>query len=142
MSKSHDLIGRCHCGNIGFAFGWPGGRTIPVRACQCSFCVKHGGAYTSHPEGSLHIAIKDRTKAEVYRFGTGTADFHLCRACGVVPVVTSEIDGTRYGVINVNTLEDIDRRRLESSDTDFAGEGTDDRLARRVRNWVPNVTIA
>ena len=45
------INGKCHCGNISYEFLWPEpGSRIPVRACSCTFCTKHGGVYTSHPE--------------------------------------------------------------------------------------------
>jgi hypothetical protein len=59
----------------------------------------------------------------------------VCTRCGVVPVVTSEIDGTRYAVVSVNALEGIDPARLRRGDASFDGEGTESRLARRKRNW-------
>jgi hypothetical protein len=55
------ICGSCHCGNISFELNWlPDPTEIPARACNCSFCTKHGGAWTSLPTGSLRISI-DRT---------------------------------------------------------------------------------
>lgn len=141
-SDLRDVEGGCHCGNIRYTFRLPA-REIPirVRACSCSFCVKHGGVYTSHPEAEINIRIKDPDAIERYRFGTKTADFLICRQCGVVPVVTSWIDDVCFAVVNVNTFENIDRAELDSSTTDFDGEGTGERLARRQRNWVPVVAV-
>src|SRR6476661_5472037 len=84
------ISGSCHCRNISFALDWtPEPSEIPARACTCSFCTKHGGVWTSCPSGSLRIAISDPSLASTYRFGTETADFHVCIRCGGVPVVTS-----------------------------------------------------
>ena len=74
-----------------------------------------------------------------YAFGTKTADFHVCARCGVVPVVSSRIDGRLYAVVSVNAFEGIDAARLKRSPANFDGEGTDSRLERRKRNWIPNV---
>lgn len=135
--------GSCHCRNIRFRLTWTReGPAIPVRACGCSFCVKHGGVWTSDPGGRIEITIADDALVERYRFGTGTADFHVCRGCGVPPVVTSEIGGTVYAVANVNCFDNVDHGTFDRADTDFEGEGTDDRLARRARNWIPNVSFA
>lgn len=71
------------------------------------------------------------------QFGTKTADFHICLICGVLPIVTCVIEGTRYAVVNVNTFEDVDRSQLVETATDFEGETTENRLARRRRNWTP-----
>jgi hypothetical protein len=37
----------------------------------------------------------------------------------------------------VNAFADADRARIVTAAADFEGEGTDDRLARRRRNWTP-----
>ena len=102
---------------------------------------KHGGVYTSHSAGRLAARIKDAALVERYRFGTETADFHICRNCGVVPFVTSNIDGAVFAVVNVNSFEGVDPAELESSPTDFDGETLKSRLARRRRAWIPEVTI-
>ncbi len=132
------IHGSCHCGNVSFTFDWPGGDGfIPVRACSCTFCQKHRGVWTSHPEGLVKLSVGDPARVQRYRFGTGTADFHICTECGVAPIVTSEIDDSEYAVVNVHCFDDVDRADLEESATDFEGESTEDRLARRKRNWSP-----
>lgn len=134
-----DIIrGRCHCGNIGFAFAWPADRPrIPVRACTCDFCRNHGGRWTSNPAGSFRMTVADERRHNVYRFGTRTADFHVCATCGVVPIVTCELDGRRYAVVNINTFVGIDAARLDVQPISFENEGEETRLARRARNWTP-----
>jgi hypothetical protein len=133
------IDGRCHCGNICFTLDWPSDGDIPARACGCTFCTKHGGVWTSHPRAKLEVTITDAALVSRYGFGTHTADFHVCARCGVVPLVTSEIDGKTYAVVNVNTFEDVDASRLKRAGADFEGEETDVRLARRVRNWIADV---
>ena len=134
------IEGSCHCRNVRFALRWePEPPESPARACGCSFCLKHGGVWTSSPSGALRIFVDDPAKVSRYRFGTATADFHVCTACGVPPVVTSEIDGRTYAVVNVNAFDDVDRSRIKVSPASFDGEGTGDRLARRKRGWIPDV---
>ena len=132
------LHGSCHCGNISVTLDWPDRQpAIPVRACGCGLCTKHGAAWTSHPEGRFHLAIRDDSQVKRYRFGTKTADFHVCLACGVMPIATCMIDETPYAVVNVNTFDDVDRAALVKTATNFESETTQDRLARRRRNWTP-----
>jgi hypothetical protein len=134
------IHGKCHCGNISFSLTWePDPAEIPARACGCSFCVKHGGVWTSNPGGALQVALADPSLVSRYAFGTRTAEFHTCTRCGVVPVVTSRIDGRLYAVVSVNAFEGVDPARLRRSPASFDGEGTDSRLARRKRNWIANV---
>ncbi len=53
----------------------------------------------------------------------------------------SEIDGVPYAVVNVNTFEGVDPAILVRRVTDFEGETTAERHARRQRSWTPNVTV-
>ena len=125
------IQGSCHCGNLRFTFDWPGPPgAIPVRACGCTLCRKHGAIWTSHPDGRVAIAIADEARLLRYRFGTRTADFHVCLGCGVVPAVTCEIDGSRYAVVNANTFDGVDRSELIEAATDFEGETCHKRVLR------------
>jgi hypothetical protein len=132
------INGSCHCGNIIITFDWPGSApSIPVRRCSCTLCMKHGAVWTSHPDGRFGIQVVDETQVARYRFGTRTADFHICRTCGVIPIVTCLIEGTQYAVVNVNTFDNVARSQLVETAADFEGETTENRLARRRRNWTP-----
>jgi hypothetical protein len=137
------INGGCHCGNIAFALEWRGDpAAIPARACSCSFCVKHGGVWTSNPKSSLTATLRDASLVSKYVFGTGTATFYVCARCGAVPMVTSEISDHIYAVVNVNALENVDAGRLQRSSANFEGEDLATRLARRTRNWIADVRIA
>src|SRR5436189_5491168 len=135
--------GRCHCGNISFSLTWePDPAEIPARACGCTFCIKHGGVWTSNPRGALKVTVRDPDQRRRYQFGTRTAEFHICMRCGVVPVVTSRIDDHLYAVVSVNAFEGAVASLLRPSPANFDGEGTDDRLARRKRNWIADVEFS
>ncbi|MGZ5093863.1 MAG: GFA family protein [Burkholderiales bacterium] len=134
------IHGKCHCGNISFALTWePDPIAIPARACGCSFCIKHGGVWTSNPGGALEIVVKDPALVSKYAFGTRTAEFHTCARCGIVPVVTSRIENHLYAVVSVNAFEGVDPSLLRRVPASFDGEGEESRLARRKRNWIGNV---
>ena len=136
------IKGGCHCGNVTFSLAWePDPAEIPARACGCSFCAKHGGVWTSHPAGALEVRVEDPALVSRYAFGTRTAEFHVCARCGIVPVVTSRIDGRLYAVVSVNAFEGLDPSLIRRGSADFEGEGTDSRLARRRRNWIADVRI-
>jgi hypothetical protein len=137
-----ELRGSCHCGNVAFSLDWPNETAeIPARACGCSFCVKHGGVWTSNAQASLAVRIREPADVVRYAFGTKTAAFVTCARCGVVPVVTSEIGGRTYAVVSVNAFDGIDRARLRTVPASFDGEGVGERLERRARNWIPDVRI-
>lgn len=134
------IDGRCHCGNIAFSLRWePDPVEIPARACDCSFCTKHGGVWTSNPKGALKVAVEDPQLVSKYEFGTETATFHICRRCGIVPVVTSELEGRLYAVVNVNAFEGIDPAMVRKAPVTFEGEALDNRLARRKQRWIADV---
>ncbi len=134
------ISGRCHCSNISFELTWaPDPVEIRARACTCSFCVKHGGVWTSCPTGALKVTVRDPSLVSKYAFGTKTAEFHVCSKCGIVPVVTSRIGNRLYAVVNVNAFEDVAPSLLRHASTTFEGEKQEDRLARRRRNWIGDV---
>ena len=137
------INGSCHCGNISFALTWePDPLEIPARVCTCGFCSKHGGVWTSNPNGSLSVKVDEPALVSRYAFGTRTAEFHICSRCGVVPVVTSKIDNQLYAVVNVNAFEGVEPSLLRRASATFDGENEDARLGRRKRNWIPSVRYA
>ncbi|MDE1894702.1 MAG: hypothetical protein KGM46_07850 [Pseudomonadota bacterium] len=134
------IHGRCHCGNIAFEFRWePDPEGIPARACTCSFCTKHGAAWTATPGGVLKIGVAEPADVAHHAFATRTAEFHVCTRCGVVPMVTSRIDGRLYAVVNVNTFEGLDSSLLRPSPVSLDDESEGERLARRKRSWIADV---
>jgi hypothetical protein len=134
------IHGRCHCGNIAYILHWePDPERIPARACDCSFCTRHGAVWTSNPQGRLHIEVRDAAHVSAYAFGTRTADFLVCAHCGVVPVAVSRIDGQLYAVANVNTFENVDPALLQHTAAHFGEEDPRVRLDRRQTHWIGEV---
>ena len=132
------ISGQCHCGNINYQFDWPGeGPQIPVRACGCTYCQKHGAVWTSHLNGKLELCITEPQKVHHYQFGHHTATFHICAGCGIVVVASCEMDQAIYAVVNVNTFENVEPIEFDRGNIDFEGENKTERLARRRRNWTP-----
>jgi hypothetical protein len=104
---------------------------LGLRADNCSFCIKHQAAFTSDPRGELFLVAR-------YRFGTMTADFVLCRDCGVF--VAAAMTEPSIAVVNVNVLEARDAFfQNELRVASFDGESTEQRLARRKARWTPLV---
>lgn len=135
------ISGSCHCSNISFALTWePEPSEIPARACSCSFCTKHGGVWTSCPSGTLKLRVKEPSLVSKYEFGTKTAQFHVCSRCGIVPVVTSFIDGRLYAVVSVNAFNGLDPALIRrGAPVSLEGESEGERLSRRKRNWIARV---
>jgi hypothetical protein len=136
------IDGKCHCGNVAFVLDWPGAPSeIVARECSCSFCIKHGGVWTSNRDARLSATLQYAALVSKYAFGTGTATFYVCTRCGVVPIVTSEIANHLYAVVNVNTFENSDSLHLRRQPVSFDVEEQQSRLARRERNWIADVRI-
>lgn len=138
--SSFRIGGGCHCAVIRLVLDWPESTgELPCRACGCTFCQKHGGVWTSHKNASLSVGVADNSLASIYRFGTKSASFHVCARCGVTPLVTSEIDGKLFAVVNVNALEDLGELVVSQASSNFDGESLRSRLERRRANWIPDV---
>ncbi len=139
----YHLKGGCHCGNIVFDFATmktPSG--FQPRRCGCDFCTRHGGLYISDPEARLEIRVKDISIFNRYQFGHKTADFLICKNCGVFPAVVCAIDGIEKGVLNVNCVEPtLFPPAYECPVNDFESEDVLSRLQRRAKNWIGSVVI-
>jgi hypothetical protein len=134
------IDGKCHCGNIAFVLDWPGVPSeIVARECGCTFCVKHGGVWTSNPAARISVSFRQSDAVSRYVFGTQTATFHVCSRCGAVPLVTSEIANRLYAVVNVNAFEIFDLACLRRQPANFDDEDQQSRLTRRQRNWISDV---
>ena len=133
--------GGCHCGNISVQLDLS--RTpnqMPLRSCSCSFCRAHGTRTLSDRDGKAEIAVQDWSLTEKYRFGSRTADYVLCRRCGVYVGAVCETKSGLRAVINTNCLEDRGAFSQAPAAPDYDGESADVRLTRRAMNWMP-VTV-
>ncbi len=142
MTNRDKHSGKCHCGNIHFTFETH--IAVPEiihRCCTCSFCRKQGARYSSDPGGRLDVSISQKENINRYRFGHKTADFIICKICGVMPFITSDIDGNTYAVLNINCLDNVDQIEDGSSDVTYDEEGTEDRLSRRKKRWIGTVKL-
>ncbi len=130
--------GRCHCGNIELTYrsAVPPAET-EVRVCQCTFCRKHGTAAVSDANGAAEIRVRDGDLLERYRFGHGTADFYICRRCGVFVAAVMVADDRTYAVMAVTALDNREAFNRPPSPMDFGPEDTAARLARRRARWTP-----
>jgi hypothetical protein len=130
--------GGCHCGNIGVRLQLSRApELMPLRSCACAFCRSHGTRTLSDRDGSVEITASDWSLVERYQFGSRTADYLLCRRCGVyVGAVCATGSGLR-AVVNVNCLDDRAVFSQTPAAPDYDGESTDARLDRRATNWMP-----
>jgi hypothetical protein len=134
--------GRCHCGNIEATFETSQlPASVPLRECGCTFCRRHGAVAVTDPAGSVELWLHEPGEVSRYRFGLRTADFLVCRTCGVYVAAVCSIDGATYATLNANTLEDRAAFTQRPSPVSYDAETAAERLARRRRAWTP-ATVA
>ncbi|MEO0997722.1 MAG: hypothetical protein AAFX58_09405 [Pseudomonadota bacterium] len=134
----HTFRGRCHCGNLHYETTTAiAAGDIRARACDCRFCRLHGARNWSDPGGSTAIAIADETQLRRYRFALKTADFLICKRCGVYLGAVLEAGDGCWSTINLR-LADLDPVVETAS---FGHEDTAGRVDRRRRVWTPT-TVA
>jgi hypothetical protein len=61
----------------------------------------------SAPAGLLEISADGWSLVELYRFGTRTADFLICRRRGVFIAAISDLETAPCVVVNVNFLDEF-----------------------------------
>ncbi|RWN32217.1 MAG: aldehyde-activating protein [Mesorhizobium sp.] len=128
--------GGCHCGNIRLEFSTElEPPQTEVRACQCSFCIRHGSRAVADPNGRLVISVKDQTQLQRYQFGLRTADYLICRQCGVYVAAIARDDAR--AIVIINALDDRERFNREPVRVDFDAESRAQRQARRRTHWMP-----
>ena len=133
--------GGCHCGNVQVTFTTqltPDG--ITVRACACSFCTRHGARTATDHKGQVHILVRAPSELSRYQFGLKTAEFFVCKTCGVylAAVLTTE-EGRSYATVNINALDARQRFTQLPVEVNYEGEDVGKRIARRKENWTPAV---
>jgi hypothetical protein len=137
--KPNTLHGSCHCGHIRVEYSTcQEAATINPRACDCSFCRKHGAAYVSDPAGRLRLIIIDPDVVHSYRQGSEAARFQLCRECGVLVAVTFEHEGRVHGAVNAACL---DGSAMLGATVSVSPQSlsADAKVARWLQAWVPDV---
>lgn len=101
--------GGCHCGAVRFEAE---GELDAVEICNCSICTKKAYVHWYVPRERFRLVGEDPPLA-TYRFGTGRARHHFCRACGVAPFYVARSDPDKIDV-NVRCLDGMTLERLDA----------------------------
>jgi len=139
MNQSlQEYVARCHCGALSARFrtslspaNWS------LRACQCAFCRAHGALTVADPAGDLEFGARAPEQLHRYRFGTRTADFLLCRECGVYVGARSGGAGGGFGILNVRALRPIPADLSAPVPLHQPEETPEGRRERRQAHWTP-----
>jgi hypothetical protein len=136
-STSQTLMGTCHCGAIrGTLYATKPAAELQVRACQCSFCTRHGAMTVSDPAGRATFEI-ERAALAAYRFGTRTGTSLICGRCGMYASVMLEDAGKTWSVLNVRGLAIPEFKDRVAEPVVYEGETPEQRIARRKAKWTP-----
>jgi hypothetical protein len=137
----HAVEGGCHCGNIVIQLQLANEpASYKPRACDCSFCRKHGAAYLSDPQGSVRLRIGDASHTTRYRQGNELAEMLLCTRCGVLVGALYGDEQHLYATVNVKTLEGAEGFGAEQTVSPQALSG-DDKVARWKTLWFARVSV-
>jgi len=133
----------CHCGALTASYH----TALPpsawsVRACQCSFCRRHAALTISDPAGLIAYHCSDPPLLQRYRFGSRSADFLICRACGVYMGAEISSEGERFGILNALTLVPVPPDLPPPASMDYTEETPDTRRQRRRARWTPVATAS
>ncbi len=135
---SDPFEGRCHCRAIGFYYSTElAPRDWSVRACQCSFCRGHGAHCTSDPKGSVRFLTTGSHGLVRYSFSLHTAEFLLCRGCGVYIAACVPAEHGSFATINLNTLAETPAELPQARAVSYDGETWEQRTTRRRERWTP-----
>jgi hypothetical protein len=114
MSNEH-YRGGCQCGAVTYEVDADLDSTI---TCNCSRCQKLGFVLTFAPLEQFTLKSGEDNLTE-YRFNAKRIQHLFCSTCGVESFAYGQMpDGTRIAAVNVNCLEEVDPRALDSKHVD------------------------
>lgn len=124
--------GRCHCGAIRLTY--QAEKPLSPRACQCSFCRRHGARSVSDAAGAANLVFA--VEPIRYRFASRAADYLLCAVCGIyVGAMVEQAEGSIV-TLNLNNFDDP-HPELEAVPVSYDGESAAERAASRRARWTP-----
>ena len=91
------------------------------------------------PAGKVEVTLRVPAEVSRYRFALRTADFLVCRACGVYVGAVCTVEGATYATLNANVLDHRAAFTKSPVPVSFEDETAAERLARRRRAWTPAV---
>jgi hypothetical protein len=100
--------GGCHCGEVRFEVE---GEVDSASVCNCSICRVKAYVHWIVPRERFRL-LTSQASLSTYRFGTGVAQHHFCRCCGVAPFYVPRSHPDQIDV-NLRCVEGVDLERLE-----------------------------
>lgn len=134
------MYGSCKCKNIEVRWRVLDLSMIP-RACQCTYCKSKGAAYVSKAGSRVEVVINNVSQHKIVQHGSRSAEFHECTNCGSVVLVTSNIEGVKYGVLNANCMSN-EKGFQTPIETNFSSQSAIEKQERWRENWCCPVLIS
>lgn len=114
MSQNH-YEGGCQCGAVSYEVDIDLDNTI---TCNCSRCQRMGFVLAFTPRENFRLKSGEGQMTE-YLFNKKTIQHLFCSTCGVESFAYGKMpDGTPVAAINVNCLDGVEPRELESQHVD------------------------
>lgn len=114
MEQHH---GSCQCGAVDFDV------TLSLEGavtCNCSRCQRLGSVLVFTPRDNFTLNKGEDALTE-YLFHDMVISHRFCKTCGIEAFAYGQMpDGSPIAAINVNCLDDIDPRALETTHYDGA----------------------
>lgn len=141
MTEPTTLTGSCHCGAIRARLDASRpARELEVRACQCSFCTRHGAKTVSDPAGHCRFEV-DRAALSWYRFETGTSLSLICNRCGMYAGAIIEDGDKLWSILNARALAIPELSDRAAAPRVYESETAEERIARRKAMWTPTEIV-
>ena len=132
------LRGACHCGQVEVTLETAMSvMDLPLRACGCSFCRRHGTKAVADPNVRLSISAPPNGLNR-YRFGLRTADYLICRTCGAYVVAVISGNDKERATLNVTATGISELADRPAEQVDYDRESVEGRRARRLTSWTPS----
>ena len=107
--------GSCHCGAVSYEVGVDLANTI---TCNCSRCQRMGFVLAFTPAENFSLKAGEEKLTE-YLFNKNVIRHLFCSVCGVESFARGKMpDGSQVVAVNVNCLEGVDPRALDSQHVD------------------------
>lgn len=94
---------------------------------------------TSDPAGELQFRFERPEFLRRYRFALRTADFLVCKECGIYVGAVLLSGRGAQATINLNTLRDPPKGLRPGKPVNHDNESGEIRRGRRVQTWTPVV---
>ena len=114
MSEKH-YSGSCQCGAVAFEADLNLDETF---TCNCSRCQRLGSVLSFTPRSKFTLRSGGDQLTE-YLFNKHKIKHQFCKVCGIEPFAYAERrDGSAAAAVNVNCLDGVDPRALQSKHVD------------------------